>query len=85
MGSARRTVRKVVGKAAFRPPGGVVLALAAVVIWVAGAELGDAYPLNGAWTYLYVAAGGVSEALAIVALVRLIRWAGRRSKRSPQP
>jgi hypothetical protein len=57
-----------------RLPRGVLLVSAAVAIWVAGSEVSDAYPLSGEWSYLYVAAGAVSETLAILAVVRAIRW-----------
>ena len=58
-------------------PGAVLLATAAVVIWVAAVQVSDAYPLNGSWSYLYVAVGAVSETLAILAVVRAIRWMHR--------
>jgi hypothetical protein len=64
-----------VGRA--RLPGAVLLATAAVVIWVAAVQVSDAHPLNGSWSYLYVAAGAVSETLAILAVVRAIRWMRR--------
>ena len=65
----------------FRLPRAVLLAAGAIIIWVAAVEVASVYPLDGAWTYMYVAAGGVSETLAIVAIVRAIRWFVRLFKR----
>lgn len=62
------------GSGSSRLPRGVLLAAGAVIIWVAAAEAASVYPLEGPWMYVYVAAGGVSETLAIVAVVRAIRW-----------
>jgi hypothetical protein len=75
--SARTLFREQgqVGRA--RLPGAVLLATAAVVIWAAAVQVSDTYPLNGSWNYLYVAVGAVSETLAILAVVRAIRWMHR--------
>jgi hypothetical protein len=62
------------GGGSSRLPRGVLLAAGAIIIWVAAAEAASVYPLDGSWMYVYVAAGGVSEALAIVAVVSAIRW-----------
>jgi hypothetical protein len=72
--SARLLLRAGGRTSPLRLPRGVLLASAAVVIWVAGAEAGDAYPLSGEWGYLYIAVGAVSETLAILAVVRAVRW-----------
>lgn len=65
-----------------RRPHGVLLAAGAVIIWIAAVEVSTAYPLNGAGMYVYVAAGGVGETLAIVAVVRALRWLVRRLSRA---
>lgn len=68
-----------------RLPLGVLLAAGAVIIWVAAEEAATAYPLTGPGMYVYVAAGGLGETLAIVAVVRAIRWLIRwftRARRS---
>jgi len=69
----------------FRLPRGAILAAAAVIIWIAGSEIGDAYPLSGPWSYLYVAVGAVSETLAILAVVRVIRWLHQRLTHPARP
>jgi hypothetical protein len=83
--SARFLLRAQGQAGRSRLPRAVLLATAAVVLWVAGAELGDAYPLNGSWGYLYVAVGAVSETLAILAVVRAIRWLRRWFTHPPRP
>jgi hypothetical protein len=75
--SARVLLREQDQVRRARLPGAVLLATTAVVIWVAAVQVSDAYPPNGSWSYLYVAAGAVSETLAILAVVRSIRWMRR--------
>jgi hypothetical protein len=65
-----------------RLPRCVLLAAGAVIIWVAAVETSTTYPLNGPAMYVYVAAGGVSETFAILAVVRAIRWLVRRFTRA---
>jgi hypothetical protein len=85
-GASTRSLLRDQGQA-VRPrlPRAAVLAAAAAVIWVAASVVSDAYPLNGPWNYLYIAAGAVSETLAIIAIVRAIRWLRRRFTRPPRP
>jgi hypothetical protein len=72
--TSARLVSRPDGSGPSRLPRGALLAAGAVIIWVAAVEAESVYPLGGSWMYVYVAAGGVSEALAIVAVVRAIRW-----------
>jgi hypothetical protein len=44
---------------------------------MAAVEVSTAYPLDGPTGYVYVAAGGVSQALAVLAAERAVRWFGR--------
>jgi hypothetical protein len=71
--SARRLHRDGKHRIA-RLPRGVLLAFGAVIIWVTAVEVATACPLTGPAMYVYVAAGGVSETLAILAVARAIRW-----------
>ncbi len=72
--TSARLVSRPDGSESSRLPRGVLLMAGAIIIWVAAVEVSNAYPLDGPWGYAYVAAGGVSETLAIVAVVRAIRW-----------
>ncbi len=84
-GTSARLLLRADGQARqSRLPRGVILAAAAIVIWIAGAQVSDTYPLNGSWSYLYVAIGGVSETLAILAVVRAIRWLRHRLTHPPR-
>ena len=83
--SARFLLRAEGQAGRSRLPRAVVLATAAAVIWVAGSVFSDAYPLNGSWSYLYIAVGAVSETLAILAVVRAIRWLRRCFTHPPRP
>jgi hypothetical protein len=83
--SARYLLRAQGQASRSRLPRAVLLATAAAVIWVAGSVVGDAYPLNGSWTYLYIAVGAISETLAILAVVRAVRWLRRRFTHPPRP
>ena len=82
--ASARLVTRPDGSRSFRLPRGVLLAAGAIIIWVAAVEVSSAYPLDGPWGYLYVAAGGVSETLAIVAVVRAIRWFARLFTHAPR-
>lgn len=66
-------------------PDGVLLAVAGVVSWLSLIVLIHAYPPGGSWNYLYVAAGFAVDVLEVIAIARLIRWARRRSRRTPRP
>jgi hypothetical protein len=65
------------GSRSSRVPRGVLYLAGAIVIWVAAVEVATAYPLEGPWGYVYVAAGGVSQALAVLAVERAVRWFAR--------
>jgi hypothetical protein len=72
--TSARFLSRAYGSGSSRIPRGVLFLAGAIIIWVAAVEVSTAYPLDGPWGYVYVAVGGVSEALAIVAVVRAIRW-----------
>jgi hypothetical protein len=68
-----------------RLPDGVIPAVAAVVSWLSLIVVIHAYPPSGSWNYLYAAGGVACEALAVLAIVRFIRWARRKATRTPRP
>jgi hypothetical protein len=82
--TSARLLSRPDGRGSSRLPRGVILAAGAIIIWVAAVEVSSIYPLDGSWGYLYVAAGGVSETLAIVAVVRAIRWFARLFSHTPR-
>lgn len=71
--TSARLLSRPDGSGSSRLPRGVLLMAGAIIIWVAAVEVSSLYPLDGPWGYVYVAVGGVSETLAIVAVVRAIR------------
>jgi hypothetical protein len=66
-------------------PDGVFLGIAAIAIWVVVILLVRTHPPVGDWNVLGIAGGFVSDTLALLAVVRFIRWARRQSKRSRRP
>jgi hypothetical protein len=64
-------------------PDGVRPAIAAVLILLCLAVLFASYPPSRSWAYLIVPASVAVEALALVAIVRFVRWVRRGSDRAP--
>jgi hypothetical protein len=75
--TSARTLSRADGSRSSRVPRGVLFLAGAIVIWVAAVEVSSVYPLDGPWGYVYVAVGGVSEALGVLAVVRAVRWFAR--------
>jgi len=67
-----------------RYPDGVLPAIAAVVIWLILIVLVRAYQPQGPVIFLYISAGILVDILAVVAIVRFIRWIRRQSKHPPR-
>jgi hypothetical protein len=75
--TSARALGRAHGSRWSRLPRGVLFLAGAIVVWVAAVEVSSAYPLDGPWGYVYVAAGGASEALGVLAVVRAVRWFAR--------
>jgi hypothetical protein len=80
---ASQSRRRPLGRPAI--PDGVVLALAAIVLWVTVLMLVRTHSPVGYWNVVGIAGGIGSEALSVVAIIRFIRWARRQSRRPPRP
>jgi hypothetical protein len=64
-------------------PDGVRPALAALLTLLSLAVLLAAYPPSRSWPYLIVSASVAVEGLALVAIVRFVRWVRRGSRGTP--
>ena len=65
--------------------GGVLPAAAAVLLWLSAVVLLHAYPPHGGPDYPALAAGVAAEVLAVVAVVRFVRWFRRRGDHRGRP
>jgi hypothetical protein len=71
--------------AIFPRPDGVIPAIAAVIAWVAVIGLARAFPPAGPWPPLILPMALLPTILAVIAIVRFVRWLRRRSSRTPHP
>ena len=71
--------------AIFPRPEGVIPAIAAVIAWAAVIGLARAFPPGGPWTSLILPLALLPSTLAVIAIVRFVRWLRRRSGQTPQP
>jgi hypothetical protein len=69
----------------FPRPGGVIPAIAAVIAWLAVIGLARAFPPAGPWTWLILPIALLPPTLAVIAIVRFVRWCRRRSRQTPRP
>jgi hypothetical protein len=75
--SARRPLQRP------RLPDGIVTGLASVSMWLCAILLIKAIPPHGTPDYPALAISAFAEALAVVAVVRFIRWLRRKPRQSP--
>jgi hypothetical protein len=78
-GWASRSQHRPLGR--LRLPPGVVMGLAAVLIWAGDVVLIRTVPPHGSADYPAIAVSVVAEVLGLVAVVRFIRWLIRESPR----
>ena len=71
--------------AIFPRPDGVIPAIAAVILWITVLGLARAIPPGSPWMPLILVTAFLPGILAVVAMVRFVRWARRRSRRTPDP
>lgn len=71
--------------AIFPRPDGVIPAIAAVILWITALGLARAIPPRSPWMPLILVTAFLPGILAVVAMVRFVRWARRRSRRTPDP
>jgi hypothetical protein len=67
-----------------RLPGGVIPAVAAVIIQLSDIVLVRAFPPHGSPDYPVLAASIAASVLGVVAIVRFVRWLRRRSRGLPR-
>jgi hypothetical protein len=65
--------------------GGLLPAFAAVLLWASAVVLLHAYPPHGGAEYPALAAGAAADILAVVAVVRFVRWLRRRGGHQGRP
>jgi hypothetical protein len=71
--------------AIFPRPDGVLPAIAAVIAWLAVLGLARAFPPGGPWMALILPMALLPSTLAVIAIVRFVRWSRRRSRQTPDP
>ncbi len=64
---------------------GVQPAVAAVLAWVSTLVLMSAFPPHGGADYPAIAGGAAADVLAVVAIVRFVRWLRRRGDHPGRP
>ena len=69
--------------AIFPRPDGVIPAIAAVILWITVLGLARAIPPGSPWMPLILVTAFLPGILAVVAIVRFVRWYRRRSGRTP--